>query len=297
MADVLHNTLTAADLHEPKGIAAATQGQVYVADGSGSGIWTSFSFTTPPGMIAPFMTPVAPFGWLELNGAVLNTTTYPALTSALTLVHEGTRVSGQAVITALSSTSNLRVGYYAFGVGIASGTKILSIDSSSQITLSANASSTGTADITFSPWLLGLGTITLPDLTDRGYFLRSRSLNKDVGLFENDDVKPHNHTASGSTSIANAGSHQHSISIYDPGHSHGFFASIGTAGIAVSAGGVNIGLPATSSSTNLNYTGISASALTSGDHSHSATTSVSVNNSSGNETRPYSMSVMYCVKT
>lgn len=35
-----HNTLTGADLHEPKGVAAATSGQIYVANGSGSGTWT-----------------------------------------------------------------------------------------------------------------------------------------------------------------------------------------------------------------------------------------------------------------
>jgi len=41
MADVLHKDLTGADLHEPKGAAAASSGQVYVANGAGSGAWTS----------------------------------------------------------------------------------------------------------------------------------------------------------------------------------------------------------------------------------------------------------------
>lgn len=39
MADVEHNALTGAQLHEPKGIAAATSGQVLVANGAGSGAW------------------------------------------------------------------------------------------------------------------------------------------------------------------------------------------------------------------------------------------------------------------
>lgn len=34
-----HNTITDPDLHEPKGVAAATIGQVYVADGSSGGAW------------------------------------------------------------------------------------------------------------------------------------------------------------------------------------------------------------------------------------------------------------------
>lgn len=36
---VAHSTLTGSDLHEPKGAASASTGQVYVADGSGSGSW------------------------------------------------------------------------------------------------------------------------------------------------------------------------------------------------------------------------------------------------------------------
>ncbi len=35
----LHSSLTGADLHEPKGVDAATVNTVYVADGSGSGTW------------------------------------------------------------------------------------------------------------------------------------------------------------------------------------------------------------------------------------------------------------------
>ncbi len=37
----LHKDLTGTDLHEPKGAASATSGQVYVANGAGSGVWTS----------------------------------------------------------------------------------------------------------------------------------------------------------------------------------------------------------------------------------------------------------------
>ena len=41
MANVTHASLTGADLHEPKGVAAATVNQVYVADGAASGAWTT----------------------------------------------------------------------------------------------------------------------------------------------------------------------------------------------------------------------------------------------------------------
>lgn len=41
MANVNHSALTDPYLHEPKGAAAASSGDVYVANGSGSGAWTS----------------------------------------------------------------------------------------------------------------------------------------------------------------------------------------------------------------------------------------------------------------
>ncbi len=43
MANVLHSALTGVELHEPKGVAAASSGEVYVADGAGSGAWTAQS--------------------------------------------------------------------------------------------------------------------------------------------------------------------------------------------------------------------------------------------------------------
>lgn len=43
MANVEHSTLTGSDLHEPKGVAAASANRVYVADGAGSGSWTTVS--------------------------------------------------------------------------------------------------------------------------------------------------------------------------------------------------------------------------------------------------------------
>lgn len=39
MADTQHSSLTGADLHEPKGVDAASVDTVYFADGSGSGSW------------------------------------------------------------------------------------------------------------------------------------------------------------------------------------------------------------------------------------------------------------------
>jgi len=41
MANVNHSSLTDPLIHEPKGVASASVGKVYVANGSGSGTWTS----------------------------------------------------------------------------------------------------------------------------------------------------------------------------------------------------------------------------------------------------------------
>ncbi len=40
MANVNHSTLTDPYLHEPKGVASASSGEIYIANGSGSGAWT-----------------------------------------------------------------------------------------------------------------------------------------------------------------------------------------------------------------------------------------------------------------
>jgi hypothetical protein len=41
MANVQHSSLTDPNLHEPKGIAAASANQLYLSNGSGSGVWTN----------------------------------------------------------------------------------------------------------------------------------------------------------------------------------------------------------------------------------------------------------------
>tara|TARA_R110000772_G_scaffold64511_3_gene144278 strand:- start:1057 stop:1671 length:615 start_codon:yes stop_codon:yes gene_type:complete len=40
MADIEHSAITDPEIHEPKGVSAATSGFAYIADGAGSGTWT-----------------------------------------------------------------------------------------------------------------------------------------------------------------------------------------------------------------------------------------------------------------
>lgn len=67
------------------------------------------------------------------------------------ITRNGTTTNGSAVVTGLAQTSDLAVGMFvAAAAGIQGGTTILSIDSATQITLSANASASGARLIQFT---------------------------------------------------------------------------------------------------------------------------------------------------
>ena len=65
-----------------------------------------------------------------------------------TVAGNGTRTSGSAIITGLADTSDMAAGMFVRGTGIANGTKIASVDGATQITLDANATSSGTSTVT-----------------------------------------------------------------------------------------------------------------------------------------------------
>lgn len=76
MTTKAHSTLTGSDLHEPKGIATATAGQVYVSDGAGGGTWQdtavtagATSFTT--GDLKPTWKTVADSGWVMCDDGTI----------------------------------------------------------------------------------------------------------------------------------------------------------------------------------------------------------------------------------
>ena len=109
MTNISHASLAGSELHEPKGIATAPLGTVYVANGSGSGNWSNVGSSSFTGMIADFTWPVVQSGWLELDGSDINTTTYAALYNVMTIQQNGTRTNGTGVITSLTSTANTKV--------------------------------------------------------------------------------------------------------------------------------------------------------------------------------------------
>lgn len=61
MADKLHGALTDADgIHEPKGIEGASSNEIYVADGAGSGSWTSKQAIVNPSFICVYLDDTQP---------------------------------------------------------------------------------------------------------------------------------------------------------------------------------------------------------------------------------------------
>jgi len=304
MANVSHASLTGAELHEPKGVASASSGTVYVANGAGSGSWQAIGTSAFTGMIADFVAPAAPTGWLECDGSTISTTTYSALYGVMSITSSGTRTSGSAVITSVPSTTNFKVGYYVFGTGIASGTTILSVDSATQITLSGNASSSGTSTLVVSPWLLDTGTIKLPDLTTAGRYRRSRTSATAVGQVQADQNQSHTHSLSVTGTTDSQGAHTHTVNITDPGHGHP--GSVGDIQGAAASNITSAAKPGGNDSVIThgqvltiasNTTGITAATVSNGAHTHTVTSTGTSGSTGSSEARPLSMVFITCVKT
>lgn len=298
MANVSHASLTGSEIHEPKGIGSAALGTVYVANGAGSGSWNSISTSSFTGMIADFAAPVAPTGWLELDGSVISTATYSGLFAVMSITSSGTRTNGAASVTSIPSTAGFKAGYYIFGTGIAAGTTILSVDSGTSITMSGNASSSGTSSFFVCPWALNTGTVTLPDLTTNGRFRRSRTSSTSVGQVQASQNLSHNHTGSlvsGTESV----SHTHTFSGTTTGqsqsHTHTEIANIsfgfsgGGAGLNGASQAQQTG--AASNDHTHNYSGTTATASVT--HTHTTT----VPSDGGTEARPLAMIFITCIKT
>lgn len=302
MANVSHASLTGSQLHEPKGVTSAALGTVYVANGSGSGSWADVGTASFTGMVADFVAPVAPSGWLECDGTVISTTTFSSLYAVMSIQSTGTRTNASPTVTSIASTTNFRVGYFVFGTGIASGTTIVSIDSSTQITLSNNASSSGTSAIAVSPWLLNTGTIKLPDLTTAGKFRRSRTSATKVGDTQANQNLAHTHAVTG-TSATESNGHTHSFSgttgVESAIHTHqyatldGTLRQDGTQASTVNTGFQNHTTGGQSNNHTHDYAGTTSG--TSASHTHAI--SLTSASQGGTEARPEAIVMITCVKT
>lgn len=155
----------------------------------------------------------------------------------------------------------------------------------------------------------GATTYTLPDLKTAGRFLRSRTGVVTVGTYQAADIGPHNHTASasssGSVSIAGDGGWTPTISVNNPAHghtvSHGIWGGQTFATGTLSGGPFTFPVSADGVVIDAATTAITASSSGIGNHIHSGstisvTTGVTVNNSTGTETRPINAVAMACIR-
>lgn len=96
-----HASLTGAALHEPKGVENATAGDVYVADGVGSGAWDILDYTSlPTGTVIGFAYTQSQTG-ADYTSAIPSDSTIPQSS-------EGTEVLSVSITPKLS-TSLLKV--------------------------------------------------------------------------------------------------------------------------------------------------------------------------------------------
>lgn len=259
-------------------------------------------------MIADFYVPVAPTGWLECDGSSVSTTTYAALFAALTIQQSGSRGSGLPQVTSLSSTANMKVGYYVAGAGIPSGAKILTVDSSTQITLDANASSSGTNTVYVSPCAMAAGTtpstVTLPNATTSGRYRRSRTSSTAIGVVQTDSINAHLHAVS-LTSGTESAAHSHSGTTdgQNADHTHTVNVSVDgrVSGAAAGSSGGNIWFGSGSGGSTFGFTGDHQHSFSTGsesaNHTHSVSGNTANNTGAGTETRPLTIVCMTCIKT
>lgn len=301
MANVSHASLTGSNLHEPKGADTAVLGTVYVSNGAGSGTWNSIGTSAFTGMVADFAAPVAPSGWLELDGSVISTSTFSALYGVMAMQTSGTRINGNPTITSIPSTALFKTGYFVFGTGITTGTTILSIDSATQVTLSANSTSGGSSAFAVSPFLLNTGTIKLPDMTTAGRYRRSRTSTTKVGDLQVDLYASHNHTGALTTGFQSA-DHAHGYSGVtgneNQTHTHGVTAAVQsgfvsdiTPGSVIGASNQGLTTGTQNQNHNHNYSGTTGGINASHNHT------VTIPSDGGAETRPISMVYLTCIKT
>jgi hypothetical protein len=109
-------------------------------------------------------------GWYWCDGSAKNRVTDAPLFNAITIQQTGTLTSTSAVVTGLADTSNMSPGMpiSAAGAVVPAATVIQSVDSGTQITMSAAATGSGATALTIAPYGVGDGTTTF-GLPNRAY--------------------------------------------------------------------------------------------------------------------------------
>lgn len=263
------------------------------------------------GEIFDFAGVFPPLDSYECDGTAYSRTFDADLFNAITIQTTGGVNNASPVLTSIPSTSGMAPGMAISGAGIPTGATIASIQSGTAIVLSANMTATATnVPIVVAPWGVGDGltTFNVPNFLSRFRRGRSNSQNLFNGLLQAADIGAHTHPATGGTTIATSttdsqGGHNHGGATGNdsPDHTHD------TAGVPFSTFNVAGGATSVTSSSTHAVTSGGASARhthtigSDGVHSHTVnfgliTTTVSVNNNTGTETRPTNASVLMCIR-
>jgi microcystin-dependent protein len=175
-----------------------------------------------------------------------------------TITQSVTRTNGSPTLTGFSDTTQIRSGAPVEGAGIPSSTTISSCTSTT-CTMSANASSSGTANVTIFPNGNGDGSTTFNLPNCQGAVLAGRDnmsgtpravLTSTYFGTNPDSLGAFGGNQSVTMALANLIQHTHTIN--DPGHSH-TYGSAGTNNL--SGAGISVSTPG-SGSTSSSTTGI-----------------------------------------
>lgn len=115
---------------------------------------------TSTGVIAEGGGYAAPTGWGLCDGGTDTRAAQAALFAFLTVQKNGTTSNGSPIITGIGTTAGLGIGHYVEGAGVPAGSRILTVDGPTQVTLDANCSASATVSLRYSPWGLGDGSTT-----------------------------------------------------------------------------------------------------------------------------------------
>jgi microcystin-dependent protein len=281
---ILTLTYNATNLIIPGGANITTAaGDQAVVISNGSGNWQVISYTPASGQA--LINPAIDVGAIELTfspnipsskylwayGQTVLRTTYSVLQTALTVTQSVTRTNGSPTLTGFSDTTQIASGTAAIeGSGIPPSTTIISCGPTS-CTMSANATSSGTSNVTVFPYGDGDGSTTfnLPNCQGVAIAGRDNMSGTPRALLTSTYFGP-NPDALGAiggaqsytflqANLPNISFPNSGITLSDPGHHHtpsgGGSFTTNAAGSALNSGGFGNA----SATTSTNTTGITIS--------------------------------------
>ena len=237
--------------------------QVTTSTGTGGGGGGATGDGDLVGTIKPWAGLIAPNQYLFAYGQEITRSTYPELFTAITSSQAAFCSNGSPTLTGIADTSQIPIGAPVEASCLLPGATVIS-KTASTLVVSSNANITTSLTIVVLPWGGGNGTTTfnLPDL--RGRTLAGRDNMGGTAASRLTTTYFANASAIGATGgdeestliVANLPSHNHSVFLNDPGHTHIQKGGTAPGGIFLSQGFTGLNDGPTNTSTNSNTTNI-----------------------------------------